>query len=148
VHPNTSTLHNHSQMERVPVDWQAAQWGSGRGDGIFITIFYHSKRFHVSLLPPSTPDTIEGPLILRFDATADEDIEAITHEIEKLVYEAGKSIWDQLAPPLTDEEKPSDLHSLLYPESFCFLFTTNNGKAELVTDKNEDDVFFFTKALA
>jgi hypothetical protein len=77
-------------MERVPVDWQAAQWGSGRGDGIFITIFYHSKRFHVSLLPPSTPDTIEGPLILRFDATADEDIEAITHEIEKLVYEAGE----------------------------------------------------------
>ena len=134
-------------MERVPVDWQAAQWGSGRGDGIFITIFYHSKRFHASLLPPSTPDTIEGPLISRFDATADEDIEAIQHEIEKLVYEAGKSIWDQLARPLTDEEKPSDLHSLLYPEPFCFLFTTNDGKAELITDGNEEDVFP-TKALA
>ena len=134
-------------MERVPVDWQAAQWGSGRGDGIFITIFYHSKRFHASLLPPSTPDTIEGPLISRFDATADEDIEAITHEIEKIVYEAGKSIWDQLARPLTDEEKPSDLHSLLYPESFRFLFTTNDGKAELITDGNEEDVFP-TKALA
>jgi hypothetical protein len=116
-------------MERVPDDWQAVEWGSGRGDGIFITIFYHGKRFHVSLLPPSTPNTIEGLLISRFDATADGDIGAIQDEIGKLVYEAGKSIWDQLAPPLPHNEKPSDLHSILYPEAFSVLLITKNEKS-------------------
>jgi serine/threonine protein kinase len=128
-------------MESVPDDWLAVEWGAGLGDGIFITILYHSKRFHVSLLPPSTPDTVEGPLISRFDSTADEDILAIQDEIGKIVYDAGESIWDQLAPALPDNEKPSDLHSILYPEAFSFLFVTNNGKAELTKGENEDVLF-------
>jgi hypothetical protein len=80
------------KMKRVPGDWEARQWDAGCGDGVFITIWYHSKRFHMSLLPPSTPDTIEGPLITRFDSTPNEDILAIQDEIEEIVYEAGKSI--------------------------------------------------------
>jgi hypothetical protein len=89
----------------IPEDWQAVHWDSGCGDGLFITILYNSKRFHVSLLPPSSPDTIEGPLISKFDSMDDEDEEqvlATQDEIGAIVYEAGKSIWTRLAPLLPD----------------------------------------------
>lgn len=125
----------------TPEDWQAVQWDSGCGDGLFITIMYHGKRFHVSLLPPSSSNTIEGPLISKFDSLDDEDgdkIQAIQEEIEIIVYEAGRSIWTQLAPPLPDRPELSDLHSLLYPETFFFRFVTNNGKAELVPHESEE----------
>jgi hypothetical protein len=128
-------------MEMVPEDWQAVQWDAGCGDGLFITILYHSKRFHVSLLPPSSTDTIEGPLIAKFDFMDDEDgdqIQAAQDEIGLIVYKAGKSIWIQLAPPLPNGERPSDLHSYLYPETFNFRFITNNGKAELIRYEIED----------
>ena len=114
---------------------------AGCGDGLFITISYHNKRFRVPLLPPSSTDTIEGPLIVRFDLLDDEDgdqIQAAQDEIGLLVYEAGKSIWTQLAPPLPDGEKPSDLHSHLYPETSTFRFITNNGKAKLIPHEIED----------
>ena len=125
----------------TPEDWQAVQWGSGCGDGLFVTIMYHSKRFHVSLFPPSSPDTIEEPLISKFDSIDDENEEetlAIQEEIEIVVYEAGRSIWTQLAPPLLDATELSDLHSLLYPETFSFPFITNNGKAELIPQVIEE----------
>lgn len=128
-------------MEMVPEDWQAVEWDAGCGDGLFITILYHNKRFHVSLLPPSSTDTIEGPLIAKFDFMDDEDgdqIQAAQDEIGLIVYKAGKSIWIQLAPPLPNGEKPSDLHSHLYPETFNFRFITNNGKAELISYEIED----------
>jgi hypothetical protein len=76
------------ETEMIPGDWQAVQWNSGCGDGLFITILYHGKRFHVSLLPPSSSDTIEGPLISKFDSMDDEDedqILAIQREIEEIV---------------------------------------------------------------
>jgi serine/threonine protein kinase len=124
----------------VPEDWQAVQWDTGCGDGLFITILYHNKRFHVSLLPPSSTDTIEEPLIARFEFMDDEDgdeIQAAQDEIGLIVYGAGKSIWTQLAPPLPEGEKPLDLHSHLYPETFTFRFITNNGKAELIPHEIE-----------
>lgn len=101
---------------------------------------YHGKRFHVSLLPPSSPDTIEGPLISKFDSMDDEDEDealAIQEEIETIVYEAGRSIWTQLAPPLPDGPELSDLHSLLYPETFSLRLITNNGQAELILQEIE-----------
>ncbi|KAI1745455.1 hypothetical protein F4680DRAFT_103804 [Xylaria scruposa] len=119
----------------TPQDWQAVQWDAGCGDGLFITIHYHGKRFHVSLLPPSSPDTIEGPLILKFDSTDDEDddaFDAVQKEIEAIVYEAGGSIWTRLAPPGSNETQLTDLHTLLHPETFHFRFVTNDGKAELI----------------
>lgn len=125
----------------TPEDWQAVQWDSGCGDGLFITIMYHDKRFHVFLLPLSSPDTIEGPLVSKFDSLDDDDVDeilAIQEEIEIIVYEAGRSIWTQLAPPLPDKPEPSDLHSLLYPETFSFRFITNNGKAELIPQEIEE----------
>jgi hypothetical protein len=125
----------------TPEDWQAVQWDSGCGEGLFLSVMYHGKRFHVSLLPPSSPDTIEGPLISKFDSMDDEDEDetlAIQEEIETIVYEAGRSIWTQLAPPLPDGPELSDLHSLLYPETFSFRFITNNGKAELVPQEIEE----------
>ncbi|KAJ8131813.1 hypothetical protein O1611_g1814 [Lasiodiplodia mahajangana] len=124
----------------LPLDWQAVQWDSGCGDGIFITIMLHGKRFRVSLLPSFSPDTIEGPLISRFDSIPHEDEErsfAIQREIELLVYEAGGSIWTRLAPPTPNEPEPSDLHSHLYPETFRFRFVTKDGKAELIPDRIE-----------
>jgi len=55
------------------------------------------------------------------------------------VYEAGKSIWTQLAPPVSGGgEKLSDLHSHLYPETFTFCFITKNKKAELIPYEIED----------
>jgi serine/threonine protein kinase len=121
--------------------WQAVQWDSGCGDGLFITIMYRGKCFHVSLLPPSSLDTIEGPLISKFDSMDDEDEDetlAIQEEIEIIVYKAGGPIWTQLAPPLPDGPEPSDLHSVLYPETFSFRFITNNGKAELIPQETEE----------
>ncbi|KAK0099616.1 hypothetical protein ONS96_008116 [Cadophora gregata f. sp. sojae] len=122
--------------------WQAVQWDSGGGDGLFITIRYHGKRFHVSLLPTTSPNTIEGPIISKYESMddegeAEEAIEAFQEEIQDIVYEAGRSIWTQLAPPLPDGPEPSDLHSLLYPETFYFRFVTNNGKAELIPHEME-----------
>ncbi|KAF7868692.1 hypothetical protein EAF04_005222 [Stromatinia cepivora] len=119
----------------APKDWQAVQWEGGCGDGLFITIMYHGKRFHISFLPPSFPDTIEGSLISKFDSMDDEDEDktlTIQKEIETIVYKAGKSIWTQLAPPSLDKLELSDLHSLLYPETFSFRLVTNNGQAELI----------------
>jgi serine/threonine protein kinase len=119
----------------IPQDWQAVQWDSGCGDGLFITILYHGKRFHISLLPPSSPDTVEGPLILKFDSIDDEgedQVLAVQKEIETIVYKAGESVWDRLAPPVPNGMELSDLHSLLYPETFPFRFVTNDGKAELI----------------
>ncbi|KAI1190754.1 hypothetical protein F5B17DRAFT_38204 [Nemania serpens] len=126
----------------LPLDWQAVQWDSGCGDGIFITIMLHGKRFRVSLLPTSSPDTMEGLLISRFDSIPYKDEEqyfAIQREIELLVYEAGGSIWAQLAPPTLDEPEPSDLHSHLYPETFAFRFVTKDGKWELIPDQIEGE---------
>jgi len=128
----------------IPKDWQAVQWDNGCGDGLFITILYHNKRFHVSLLPSSSPDTIEGPLISKFDCMDDEDEEqvlATQDEIGTIVYEARKSTWTQLAPLLPDGEKPSDIHSLLYPETFPFLFIKNNGEAGLIAHEIEEAHF-------
>ena len=121
--------------------WQAVQWDSGCGDGLFITIMYHGKRFHVSLLPPSSLHTIEGPLISKFDSMNDEDeveILALQEEIEEIVYDAGGSIWTELAPPLPNGSELSNLHSLLYPETFSFRFITNNGKAQLIPHDIEE----------
>lgn len=117
------------------------QWDSGCGDGLFITIMYHGKRFRISLLPPSSPQTIEGPLISKFDSMDDEDEDktlAIQKEIETIVYETGKSAWTQLAPPSLGVSKLSDLHSLLYPETFSFRFITKNGKAELIPQETDE----------
>ncbi|KAI3322249.1 hypothetical protein HD806DRAFT_536714 [Xylariaceae sp. AK1471] len=125
-------------------DWQAVQWDAGCGDGLFITILYHSKRFHISLLPPSSPDTIEGPLISKFDSINDEDhdqILAVQREIEVIVYETGGSVWDHLAPQLPDGLEVSDLHSLLYPETFPFRFITNDGKGELIPHQIDEAIY-------
>ncbi|KAF4627841.1 hypothetical protein G7Y89_g10314 [Cudoniella acicularis] len=121
-------------------DWQAVQWDSGCGNGVFLTIMYHGLRFHVSLLPPSSSEfasTVEGSLVSKFDSMNDEDedeVLATQGEIERIVYEAGGPIWSQLAPPPTPELF-SDLYFLLYPETFSFHLITNinNGKAELVS---------------
>ncbi|KAI0552843.1 hypothetical protein F4679DRAFT_581350 [Xylaria curta] len=124
--------------------WQAVQWDSGRGDGLFITILCNSKRFHVSLLPPSSPDTIEGPLILKFDSIDDEnddEFQAVQEEIEAIVYEAGVSIWTRLAPPVPNETQFSDLHPLLHPETFYFRFITTDGIAELIPHQIDEAVY-------
>lgn len=101
-------------------------------------LFITASDFRYPFFHPPRPIQLKDLFITRFDAAANEDIGAIQDEIEKYVYEAGKSIWDQLAPPLRDEEKPSDLHSILYPEPFSFLFITNNGKADLIPEGNEN----------
>jgi hypothetical protein len=67
-----------------------------------------------------------------------DQIQAAQGEIGLIVYEAGKSIWTQLAPPPPDGEMPSDLHSHLYPETFKLRFIRNNGKAELIPHEFED----------
>ncbi|KAI1157751.1 hypothetical protein F5B18DRAFT_643738 [Nemania serpens] len=128
----------------TPQDWQAEQWGSGCGDGLFITILYHGKRFHISLLPPSSPDTVEGPLISKFDSIDDEDddqVLAVQKEIETIVYKTGVSVWTQLAPPIPNGTELSDLHSLLYPETFSFRFVTNDGKAKLIPHQIDEAIY-------
>ncbi|KAI1394528.1 hypothetical protein F4819DRAFT_481247 [Hypoxylon fuscum] len=128
----------------TPQDWQAVQWDSGCGDGLFITILYHGKRFHISLLPPNFPDTIEGPLISKFDSIDDENddqVLAVQKEIETIVYETGGSVWTRLAPPVSDGMELSDLHSLLYPETFPFRFVTNHGKAELIPHQIDEAMY-------
>ncbi|KAF7866811.1 hypothetical protein EAF04_005653 [Stromatinia cepivora] len=131
----------------APPDWQAVQWDGGCGDGLFITIFFHYKRFHISILPPSSPSTIEGQLLSKFDTINDDDqdeVLTVQKEIEDIVYEAGGSTWTQLAPLSQNNTELSDLHSLLYPETFSFYFVTDNDKAALVqyeTDKVQYDAF-------
>ncbi|KAI0839000.1 hypothetical protein F5Y06DRAFT_37233 [Hypoxylon sp. FL0890] len=125
----------------LPPDWQAVRWDSGCGDGIFITIMLHGKRFRVSILPTTSPDTMEGLLISRFDSIPYEDERrslAIQREIELLIYEAGGSVWARLAPPNLGEPEPSDLHSLLYPETFAFRFVAKDEKWELIPDHIEE----------
>jgi hypothetical protein len=72
------------------------------------------------------------------DDENEEQVLVTQDEIGLIVYEAGKSIWTQLAPLLPDKEKPSDLHSLLFLETFPFRFITNNGEAGLVAHELEE----------
>ncbi|KAI1176343.1 hypothetical protein F4777DRAFT_271409 [Nemania sp. FL0916] len=134
--PEESSSDEESRKRYWPVDWLPTQWKSGRGDGIHLTVLYHNKRFHISLNPPTSSDTIEGPLISKFDRTIEENKDKIWDvqwDIQKVIYEAGGSLWDELAPPLNETEHPRlDLYTVIYPETFSFRFITKDGKAELI----------------
>ena len=126
------------------IEWQAVQWDCGCGDGLFITILFHGKGFRVSLLPPSSNNSIEGPLIRKFDSMNDDDqdeVFAVQNEIDAIIYEAGGPMWAQLAPSIRLDAQPSDLHSLLYPETFSFQLVTGNGRAELLEQETDDSLY-------
>ena len=125
-------------VQMPPSEWEAEQWASGCGDGLYITILFHSKRFRVSLLPPSSPNTIEGPPMNKFDAINDEDIGevlSVQKEIEHIVLRSRSPNVDSVGAP--NSRRCTTLRSSLstIPDTFSFQMVTSDGKAVLNNTK-------------
>ena len=62
---------------------------------------------------------------------AEEDEDEVLEEIADVVCEAGLPQFARLAPPISQRLLPTDLHSLLNPETFDFKLVTVDGRAQL-----------------
>ncbi|KAI8627095.1 hypothetical protein F5Y19DRAFT_444326 [Xylariaceae sp. FL1651] len=117
----------------------------GCGDRVTLSIRWNDARIVVDLDPSHTGNTIEDSFIERYNAAADsEDVEGeqmmISEQILDAIVEAGRSLFDRLAPPpAPDASTPMDLQNLLFPKEYLFYFCTNveNNTAELIPKGNE-----------
>jgi serine/threonine protein kinase len=120
-------------------DYRFVELDSGCGDGISVTIYCNRKKFIVQFSPvDSLQDAIEGPLIERYEAASEEEDEeeeeAVQQELDDLIFNVGRPIFAQLAPPNppTAKVQPVTLHSLLYPETIHLQFATVDGEAKIL----------------
>ncbi|KAI0108843.1 hypothetical protein GGR51DRAFT_513294 [Nemania sp. FL0031] len=117
---------------------------SGRGDPVNLSIRWNNARIEVELGPSPTRDTIQDSLTEKYNAAVEdkdeEKVDMISDQILDAIVEAGRSLFDRLAPPpAPDASSPVDLHSLIFPREFSFLFRTNveTNMAELIARGNE-----------
>ncbi|KAI0399834.1 hypothetical protein F4802DRAFT_587586 [Xylaria palmicola] len=118
---------------------------SGCGDRVTLSIRWNNARIEVDLDPSPTGNTIQDSLIEKYNAAVedgDEDEEEmLSDRILDAIVQAGRSLFDRLAPPpAPDTSTPVDLHSLLFPKEYLFFFRTNveSNTAELIPKGNED----------
>ncbi|UNI17090.1 hypothetical protein JDV02_003468 [Purpureocillium takamizusanense] len=110
---------------------------SGCGDRISLSIRWNDARLVVHLDPSATGNAIEDSLIEKYNAACivedcDEE-EAMSEQILDAIVEAGRPIFDQLAPrPVISTSAPSDLHSLLFPKEYTFRFRTLDNTTRLI----------------
>ncbi|KAM0424938.1 hypothetical protein ACHAPT_009739 [Fusarium lateritium] len=110
---------------------------SGCGDRVSLSIRWNKARLVVHLDPSLAGNLIEDLLINKYNnACLSEDYDeeqAISNEILDTIVGAGRPPFDQLAPPpVSSTSHPSDLHSLLFPEEFTFLFRTLDNRRKLI----------------
>lgn len=90
---------------------------------------------HLKLSPSisTTSTPIENTFIQKFNSTSDEDdgeeAERLSGEFLDAVVEIGRHSFDRLAPPTAQLQ---DLHTVLFPKEYNFLFRTSDGKGEVV----------------
>ncbi|KAI0856027.1 hypothetical protein F4860DRAFT_427604 [Xylaria cubensis] len=118
---------------------------SGCGDRVTLSIRWNKARIKVDLDPSPTGDTIQDSLIEKYNAAAedrdDEEEEMISDQILDAIVQAGRLLFDRLAPPpAPDASSPEDLHSLIFPKEYSFYFRTNveTNAAELIPKGNDD----------
>ncbi|KAF5562055.1 kinase-like (PK-like) [Fusarium napiforme] len=116
------------------------EMSGGRGDELSLYIRWNDARLVVALnrcplilaVPP-----VENSFINRYTQACDaddiEEAEALSDEILDAIVDAGRDIFDRLAPPPpSGETLLQDLHTLLCPKEYLFSFETLNGKAEVL----------------
>ncbi|KAF4438770.1 hypothetical protein FACUT_4660 [Fusarium acutatum] len=97
----------------------------GRGDGISLYIRWNDARLVVSLN--------HCPYTQACDTDDIEEAEALSDEILDAIVDAGRDIFDRLAPPPASSETSSqDLRTLLFPREYFFSLQTLDGKAEVL----------------
>ncbi|KAI0190532.1 hypothetical protein EV127DRAFT_339851 [Xylaria flabelliformis] len=118
---------------------------SGCGDRVTLSIRWNKARIKVDLDPSPTGSTIQDSLIEKYNAAAedrdDEEEEMISDQILDAIVQAGRLLFDRLAPPpAPDASSPEDLHSLIFPKEYSFYFRTNveTNAAELIPKDNDD----------
>ncbi|KAI1188900.1 hypothetical protein F5B17DRAFT_393789 [Nemania serpens] len=118
---------------------------SGCGERVTLSFRWNNARIVVDLDPSPTGNTIQDSFVEKYNAAVedgdDEAEELISDQILDAIVEAGRSMFDQLAPPpAPDNSTPLDLHSLLFPKEYTFAFRTNveSNTAKLVPKDNED----------
>ncbi|KAG5748479.1 hypothetical protein H9Q70_008855 [Fusarium xylarioides] len=113
---------------------------SGRGDEISLYIRWNDARLVVNLnrcqLKPAVPP-VENSFIDKYTQACDaddiEEAEALSDKIFDAIVDAGRDIFDRLAPPPAPGDTLSqDLHTLLFPKEYFFSFETLNGKTEVL----------------
>ncbi|KAF5629990.1 kinase-like (PK-like) [Fusarium tjaetaba] len=111
----------------------------GRGDELSLYIRWNDARLVVTLnhcpLKLAVPP-VENSFIDRYTQACDaddiEEAEVLSDEILDALVDAGRDIFNRLAPPPpSGETLLQDLHTLLYPKEYFFSFQTMNGKAEV-----------------
>jgi hypothetical protein len=130
-------------QEQPGWDYRLEEIYSGNGDGITVTVFCNTKRFVISFSPLSLlsgKDTIEGPVIGRYEAAIERDIEEeeleAQQELDDLVFTTGKEsgIFERLAPPVAEKKGRVMLNEIIWPEIFYLRFSTLEGTANLIED--------------
>ncbi|KAI1637747.1 hypothetical protein F4809DRAFT_649694 [Biscogniauxia mediterranea] len=119
---------------------------SGCGDyRVTLSIRWNKARIEVDLDPSPTGNTIQDSFIEKYNAAVedgdDEEEETISDQVLDAIVQAGRSLFDRLAPPpAPDASTPADLHSLIFPKEYSFFFCTNveTNAAELIPKGNED----------
>ncbi|KAK7415189.1 hypothetical protein QQZ08_012417 [Neonectria magnoliae] len=116
---------------------------SGCREQVSLYVRWNSARLvvhlHKSESPPGTAlPPIENSFIERYnvacDAEDDDEADTLSDEILDAIVEAGRSTFDQIAPPPTLTS--TSLHTLLFPDEFAFCFRTLGGKAELIRSES------------
>jgi hypothetical protein len=132
-------------QEQPGWDYRLEEIYSGNGDGITVTVFCNTKRFVISfspLSPLSGKDTIEGPLIARYEAAIEgdieEELEAAQKELDDLIFATGKEsgIFERLAPPVAEAGGKGRvmLNEIIWPDTFYLRFSTVEDTANLIED--------------
>lgn len=118
---------------------------SGCGDRVTLVFRWNNARIEVDLDPSPTGNTIQDSFIEKYNAAVEdgdeEEEEMISDQILDAIVQAGRSLFDQLAPPpAPDTSTPVDLHSLIFPKEYSFYLRTNveSNTAELIPKGNED----------
>ncbi|KAI1178788.1 hypothetical protein F4777DRAFT_536756 [Nemania sp. FL0916] len=110
----------------------------GPGDFIELSIRWNDGRTIVTLSASPTGNATEDILITKYNAAVHakdyEEEQVLTDQILDAIVDAGRSLFDQLAPPPTssDSDMPSDLHSLLFPSEHAFAFRTIDDELVLL----------------
>ncbi|KAI1109526.1 hypothetical protein F5Y14DRAFT_444651 [Nemania sp. NC0429] len=112
---------------------------SGCGDRVTMLFRWNKARIGVDLDPSPIGNTIQDSFIERYNAAVDdgdeEEEEMISDQIVDVVVQAGRPLFDQLAPPPDPDTSPIvDLHSLIFPKEYSFFFRTN----DTITDEKFD----------
>lgn len=118
-------------------------WGGGPGSRLVLQIRWDDARLIVQLdraaasssLGTEGAGPLENSFIGRYNTMCEnDDIEeedAVADEILDAVVEAGRGMFDEIAPP-TGATRVQDLDTLLFPREYTFYFKTLGERAELI----------------